>query len=97
MLEGIKLTDFAPASLLGVAILLILLGRLVPRSTYQEKKEESERWREAYETERDARQVSELQTIELLELAKTTHKLIAAIVKTSNVDVPQESGGSDVG
>lgn len=94
MLDGIPIKDLTAATLLGICIILILLGRLVPRPTYNEKKEEAERWRLAYETERNARQVSDLQTVELLELAKTTHALISAIVRTSGV--PQQSGGSDV-
>jgi hypothetical protein len=93
LLDGIPIGDFAPATLLGITILLILLGRLIPRPTYNEKKEECERWRLAYETERDARQISDLQTAELLELAKTTHALISAIVRPKDT---QQSGGSDV-
>lgn len=94
MLDGIPIKDLSMATLLGVAILLILLGRLIPRSTYKDKKEEADRWREAYETERNARAVSDLQTVELLELAKTTKALIEAIVHPPGG--PPPSGGSDV-
>jgi hypothetical protein len=93
VLDGIPVGDLGPTALLAITILLILLGRLIPRPTYNEKKEECERWRLAYETERDARQISDLQTAELLELAQTTHALISAIVRPKDI---QQSGGLDV-
>jgi hypothetical protein len=93
VLDGIPIKDLTAATLLGICIILILLGRLIPRPTYNEKKEEAERWRLAYETERDARAVSDLQTVELLELAKTTHALISAIVRNTGTE---QSGGSNV-
>jgi hypothetical protein len=96
VLDGLPIKDLSLATLLGVAILLIMLGRLVPRPTYNEKKEEAERWRLAYERERDAREVSDRQTVELLELAKTTHDLISAIVRLPSTRPPEQSGGSDV-
>lgn len=95
MLEGLPIRDLSLGTLLGLAIVLILFGRLIPSTTYKEKKEECERWRLAYETERDARQVSDIQTVELLELAKTTKKLIEAIVRPPG-GPPAQSGGSNV-
>lgn len=94
MLDGISIASLTPAALCGVFVLLVFMGRLIPRPTYKEKAEECERWRLAYEKEREARQTSDAQTIELLELAKTTHALISAIVR--NADTARETGGSDV-
>lgn len=95
MFDGaIPIKDLSLATLVAIAVLLIFLGRLVPRSTYTEKKEEAEHWREAYEKERDAHHTTQSQTLQLLELAKTTHALIAAIVRVTGAD--QQSGGSDV-
>jgi hypothetical protein len=67
----------APA-LLGLAMLMLLTGRIVPRPTYRDKAEEAERWRAAYETEREARALSNRQTIELLEVTKLTNAIVVA-------------------
>lgn len=93
MIEGIPIRDLTAPSLLGIAIIFVLLGLLVPRYVYNEKKEESEKWRTAYEKEREARAVSDAQTAELLELAQTTHKIILAMYSTT--DRLRQSGGSD--
>lgn len=94
MLDGVPVGTLGPAALCGIFVLLVFTGRLVSRYVYEQKSAESERWRLAYENERDARQVSELQSVELLELAKTTKKLIEAIVHPPGG--PPQSGGSDV-
>lgn len=93
MLEGIPVKDLTAPTLLGVAILMVLLGLLVPRYVYNEKKEEAEKWRQAYEAERQARATSDAQTAELLELAKTTQKIIAAWAGTA--ERIRTSGGAD--
>ena len=79
MFEGIPVADLSTAGLLGLAILLLLLGRIIPRSTLQDKIEECNRWREAYEKERDARALADAQTSELLEMAKTTNAVMRSI------------------
>jgi hypothetical protein len=72
-LWGLEISDISSSSLLGVCVILILLGRLVPRSTYKDKADETERWRSAYEMEREARAAAEAQTQELLERTKAIH------------------------
>lgn len=93
MLDGIPVSDLTAPTLLGIAILMVLLGLLVPRYVYNEKKQEAEKWRLAYEAEKTARATSDAQTAELLELAKTTHKIIAATFYTT--DRLRQSGGAD--
>jgi len=83
MLEGLPLRDFSVSSLLGIAVLAILLGWLVPKKTVDEHKLSAERWRQAYEAEREAHQLAEKQTAELLEVARTSHALIQAIFANS--------------
>lgn len=78
MLEGFPLIGLTAPALLGIAILLLLFGRIVPRSTLLDKSNESEKWRQAYETEREARALSNKQTIELLELAKLTNAIVVS-------------------
>lgn len=84
MLDGlpVPLYSLTAPTLLGITILLLLTGRIVPRSTLRDKSLEAEKWREAYEKERDARATSNAQTIELLETAKLTHKIVAAMFGT---------------
>jgi hypothetical protein len=94
MLDGISVANLTPAALLGIAILMLFLGRLIPSSLHREKVEECDRWRMAYESEREAKRISDAQTAELLELAKTTHALISAIVRTPT-PTQRSSGGSD--
>lgn len=93
MLDGIPVGDLTAPGLLGLAVLMVLAGFLVPRYLYNEKKEEAEKWRQAYEAERKARATSDAQTAELLELAKTTHKIIVATFSTT--ERMRQSGGVD--
>ena len=79
MFDGVPIKDLSVATLLGIAILLIILGRLVPWWLYKDKCKEADRWREAYENERAARLVSDRQTAELLEFAKSTHSILDAL------------------
>lgn len=82
----------APA-LLGLAVFLLLVGKIVPRSTLLDKMAEAERWRAAYEAEREARREVEKQTKDLYELAKTTHSVIVAMFQT--IDHKREGGNSN--
>lgn len=93
-INGIPLLGLSSPVLLGFAILLLLTGRLVPRLTYRDKAEEAERWRQAYETEREARALSNKQTIELLEVTRLTNDIVTAAFGSHGVIRPQ--GGSHV-
>jgi hypothetical protein len=93
MFLDLSLTTISSAGLLGITVLLILFGRLIPLSTLRDKQEEAERWRQAYEAERKARGIADAQTNELLEVAKTTHSIIAAMASTSERLI--QSGDSD--
>lgn len=91
MIEGIPIIGLTAPTLLGIAVLLLLTGRLVPRSTLKDKDAEIERWRTAYETEREARIVSDNQTSKLLIAVETNRDVLTALL---NVIKPSaESGG----
>lgn len=78
MLEGIPVATLTPSALLGIFVLMMFLGKVVPRSTLQDKIDESNNWRKAYEAEREARATSDAQSIHMLEeLTKTTDKIVA--------------------
>lgn len=99
MIDGIPFTTLSASALLGVTVLLLLLGRLVPRSVLKDKIEEAERWRQAYESERTARGISDAQTNELLEVARTTQAIIAAMNRAAAATAASPTispGDSDV-
>lgn len=93
MLDGIPIATLTPSALLGIFVLMLFLGKIVPRSTLQDKIEESNNWRKAYETEREARATSDAQTKELLELAKTNNKLVEGLFGAAQR--VRESGEAD--
>jgi hypothetical protein len=99
-IEGVPIYGLTAPALLGIAILLLLLGKIVPRSTLldrdkqiEDKSQEAERWRQAYETEREARSLSNRQTIELLEVTKLTNQIVMAAFGPQGVI--RKSGGAD--
>lgn len=79
MWDGIPVKDLSITSLLGIAVLLIMFGRLVPWWLYRDKCKDGDRWREAYEAERAARLASDKQNAELLEVAKATYGILDAL------------------
>ena len=93
MIESIPLDGLSAPAMLGVLIMMLFTGKLWTNSAYQEKKEEADRWRLAYEAEREARQTSDSQTVELLEVTKTTQGFIEAVLKNS--ELIRKSGVSD--
>lgn len=93
MFDGIPLSTLTPAALLGLTVLFILLGRLVPRSTLMEHIKEKEAWKKAYETSEKARVASDAQSAQLLELAKTTHSIVYALF--GSAERARQSGGAE--
>lgn len=79
MLEGIPLMGLTAPGLLMIAVLLLFTGRLFPRATVTDLKEERDTWRAAYEKERDARATANQQSIELLEGLRTNHAIVVAM------------------
>lgn len=92
MFEGINLSVLTERGLVFLAVLMLFFGVLVPRSTYKEKCEESERWRKAYEAEREARSLSDGQTKELLEFAKASYHILDAAF--SETEQSNRTGGA---
>ena len=91
MLDGIPLVNLTPSVLLGIVVLFILTGRLVPLRYLKEKIEEAEKWRAAYELERQARAAAEAQSAELLEVGKATYAILDAAL---SYDDPPGRGGA---
>lgn len=92
MLEGISVVTLTPPVLLGIAVLMLLTGKLVPRSTLQDKIKEADQWHQAYETERIARASSEAQNRELFEVAKTSESFLRGVYEhTTRVAEPGDT------
>lgn len=94
MLDGIPILEFTPAALLGFAVLLLLTGRLVPRTHLTDVQKECERWRLAYEAEREAHATADAQSKELLEAGRTTKALLEGLFEV--IEAGRESGDPDV-
>lgn len=95
MLDGIPLADLTAPTLLGVTVLLMLLGRIVPRSTLKDKANEAEKWRLAYEAQRERSDTAVAQTAELLEVTKASHSVLVAMFGTTK-ERSRLSGEADV-
>lgn len=95
-LSGLPLVGLTAPALLGLTVLLLLTGRIVPRSTLDDKSRESDQWRQAYLDEREARGEAARQTYELLEVSKTTHAVTVALFDLVRETNRQSGGTSDV-
>lgn len=78
----VAIADLTPSVLLGIVVMLVLLGKLVPRSILQDKIDEAEKWRLAFETEREARATSDAQTTKLLEVTGITNDALQSLNKS---------------
>lgn len=82
------LTQFGlGGGLVGLSVWLIYTGRLVPRATYQEARNDRDAWKEAYEKQRD---INVIQTSSFERLSKglgdtVTHTL-NSLPLASNVE-----------
>ena len=93
MFEGVEIAALTAPTLVGIAVMMLLTGRLVPRATLEDVRADALNWRTAYEQEREARTALQQQNGELLELAKTSTSVLTALGKTSE-KLSQESQGS---
>lgn len=91
MIENIPVAGLTAPTLLLIAILLMFTGRLFPRATVMDIKEERDTWRAAYEKERDARATANQQSMELLEGLKTNHAVVVAMFEA--IKSLQRGGG----
>lgn len=95
MIEGFPIIGLTAPTLLGIAVLLLLTGRIVPRAHIRDKDLEIERWKTAYETEREARTISDNQTAKLLIAVETNRDVLYALLRVLN-STPESGGSSDV-
>lgn len=94
-LAGIPLGTLTPAAIVGATVLLVLLGRLVPRRVLddvradRDKREtaltaEADKWRNAWREELGRSDALQAQNKELLELARTAVPVIQALPRATS-------------
>jgi len=79
VIEGLSAAQLGPTGLLAVLVLLILVGRLVPRRTMEDILHDRDEWRAAHKISEDARAEGQKQVDELLEHARTTDQFIRSL------------------
>ena len=94
MFEGLALDGLSATTVLALAVILLLTGRIVPRRHLLDKEGEIKRWREAYETEREARNISDSQTQKLLVAIEANRDVMVALLQVVKPE-PTSGGSSD--
>lgn len=95
--ENLSAADLSTAGLLGLAVLFVMLGLLIPRwvvtqmrrdrdDRLAEARSETSDWKVAYQASEEARAVQAKQLGELLELAKTTDHFIRSLPQVKKVE-----------
>lgn len=78
-LWGIPLGSLTPAGLLAIIVLLIAVGRLVPRRTLEDVIQDRNEWRSAHQVSEQARVELQQQVQELLEHSRATDSFLRAL------------------
>ncbi|MCX5209829.1 hypothetical protein OG689_11085 [Kitasatospora sp. NBC_00240] len=78
-LAGLGMIQGGAVGVVTLIVLLILTGRLVPRRTYEDMREERDTWRAAHQVSEEARHVAQDQNGELLEVARVAVPLLRAL------------------
>lgn len=78
-LGDLPLGTLTPAGLLGLVIILIALGKLVPRRTLEDTINDRNEWRTAHQVSEQARVELQQQVQELLEHSRATDAFLRAI------------------
>ncbi|MFI1161349.1 hypothetical protein [Streptomyces sioyaensis] len=84
-LMGINIAQGGAVALLAVVVLMVLTGRLIPRRTYDDLKEERDTWRTAHVESEAARAAERDQNHELLEMARTAGHVLDSLPKRGEV------------
>ena len=92
---GIPLEVLTPAGLAGLAVALVLLGKLVPSAQVKNLKEDRDDWKQAYYDEKSLRVKADNQTAELLDGNKTMLGILRAIFVNTE-QLVEETGDQDV-
>ncbi|MEU0160247.1 hypothetical protein ABZ154_15735 [Streptomyces sp. NPDC006261] len=84
-LFGVNVAEGGAVALLAIVVLMVLTGRLVPRRTFDDMKEDRNDWRTAHSKSEVARVEAIRQTSELIELSRTGVHLLNALPRGEEV------------
>lgn len=84
-LAGLGISQLGAGAILAIVVLLILTGRLVPRSTLEDVRQERDTWREAHGVSEEARHVAQGQVGELLELSRAAGNVLGSLPRPGEV------------
>jgi hypothetical protein len=76
---GLSVSQAGPTALLALVVLLVLTGRLVPRSTLEDAHQERDTWRAAHVESEKARREEREQTEALLEMAHLGNQVLNSL------------------
>lgn len=82
-LSALGVLQGAPWGLVGLVVLMVLRGHLVPRRTYDDMRDERDTWRAAHQISEESRHKAQDQVGELLELSRTAIPLLRALPNPS--------------
>lgn len=93
-LWGVPVGSIGATGILGIVVLLVLMGKLVPRRSLEDTLKERDDWRAAHGVSEEARIELQQQVGELLQLSRLTTTFIQTI--PLGVLRSREEGGGDV-
>lgn len=92
-LGGIGIVQGGAAGLLALVVLLVLTGRLIPRRTYDDLREERDMWRQAFHESESTRHVERDQALTAVEVGQTAVKVLQSLPTPEGVDhAPMDQG-----
>lgn len=96
MIDGLPISAVGPGALLTLVVILILTGRLIPRRTFQDMRDDRDHWRTAAALSEETKRELASQNAELLEAVRTANAFYRSIEKASGGQArtpdPPESG-----
>ncbi|MCP9205488.1 hypothetical protein [Streptomyces cucumeris] len=90
-LFGINPTQGGAVVLITIVVLMVLTGRLVPRSTLQDMREERDTWRAAHSESEAGRAADREQIRELLELSRTAGHVLTSLPQPQREEVAADA------
>ncbi|MFF9215641.1 hypothetical protein [Streptomyces viridosporus] len=102
-LLGFTPVDLGAAALVGLVVLLVLRGQLVPRRQLEDVRADKDRqiedlrterdtWRQAHAVSEEARREAQDQAGELLEMSRTAGYFFNALPRPSSLEVSADAG-----
>lgn len=79
LLGGVAVGDIGLSGIVILIVLMILGGKLVPRSTLEQAREDAKTWREAHDRQQEINRVQHDTNSELLNLARASHHALSEL------------------